>query len=386
MSATTFLRRFALPGTIALLVAAQPALAQRPSVGGSAIVSALHPSEELGSGSLTGVGGKLDFGVSSRIRIGLSGLMYRNVATEPPLEEARVYDMVFPALHVRASLVGNESDLALLLGAGAAWYDLDAVGGLPAEKMTIPALGVGIGARVHLAGPLYLEFEGHNWVSYVRNGELGAFRSQKRQFSHSPDVRIGLSLMWRKKDSVLASFEDLPLSYARDFRPVDATAVVRPPISVTQGRDHLHGDRGEIVPFDKSTADSSALAAAFPMTKAIPAPEPVYEERKLGTIYFQAGSHDVDPSYRQLLQDVAQFLAENPDTRLLLRGFTDASGSIHLNFSLAERRGTTVRELLVRLFDVDIGRVDVVSRGIDYRTQDPALARRTELVALIPVR
>lgn len=370
-------------GALALPILPGAASAQRAPAGGSAVLSALHPSNELGSGTLTGAGAELKLGLSSRVTLGLSNIWYLNASTEIP--DARVYDLMVPSLNVRASMIGDDSDLALLMSAAAYRYSLDASGGAPSESLTIPALGVGAGVRIRLAGPLYLEFEGRDWISYVRPGELGSMRGETRTFSHTPDLRISLSALLKKREPVLATFDDLPLSYARSFRPVDATAVIRPPISETKGRDHVHVDRGEIAPLPQQPVPATPVVTPVqPMTKAVEAPHTVYDERRLGTIYFELGSHEVATSYRQLLGDVATFLAQNPEARLSIRGYTDPSGSIQSNLSLAERRGTTVQELLVRLYDVDGGRLDVISRGIDYRAEKAATARRAELWALLP--
>lgn len=372
-------------GALSLPLIPAPAMAQRAPTGVEGVVSALHPSEQLGGGSLTGAGSEIKLGLTPRITLGLSGVWYLNAATEPMHEEPRVYDLFIPSLNVRASLVGQESDLALLLSTAAYRYTLAASGGLPGETLAIPALGMGAGVRVHLTGPLYLNFEARDWLLRTRDGELGSLRGQVRRFSHTPEVRISLSALFRKREPVLASFDDLPLSYARDFRPVDASAVVRPPLSRTLGRDHLHGDRGELVPLLETADELATMNPIEPMTKAVASPVPVYEEHMLGTVYFELGSTEVATKYRSLLQDVARFLEENPGARLSVRGFTDPSGPVPVNLSISERRGTAVAELLVRLYNVDPERVDVLGYGVDYRAEKAEHARRAELVSLIPV-
>lgn len=380
---------------LALTSITAPAVAQRAPTGAGVGLSALHPSERLGAGSLTGAGPVIKVGINPRLTLQASSMWYMNAQIEvPEADYRRVYNLAFPSVSLRASLAGEDTDFALLVGAGALRYDLDAFGGAPAEVVTVPTVGVGASFRVHLLGPLFLEFEGRDWMSYSRERELGIGRDEGgRGLAHNVGVRIALSALFQAREPSLATFEDLPLSYARDFRPVDASAVrAAPAPAAPSARDHVHRPDSQPEPITDEPASATVVRipqAEIPsplqqMTVAVPAPEVDWAERRLGTVYYRLGSHDVDDEYRPLLDDVASFLDQNPLALLEVRGFTDSSGSVRLNLSLAERRGTAVEELLSRLYDVDHERISVVSKGIDYRADSSQVARRAELYALIP--
>lgn len=369
--------------------------AQTVRFGGGPIVSALHPGSYLGSGSLAGAGLKAEFGLSSRIHVGLSGIWYLNAATESPAtDHGRVYNLLVPSLYFRSSLIGEDNSLALLLDMGTMLYDLDAHGGDVARKMTVPTVGAGLGARVHLLGPMYLDIEGRDWITYVRPNHLGSTPGTAREVTHSPDLRVSLSFLLRDREPTLASFEDLPLSYVRDFRPISASAVRTPPATLN---DHTHRANGTEVSVIPVAGDSIQPIGPVSVRGPIPSgavsttpPLPVrttptqWIEQKLATIYFELGSHDVDTKYRALIADVATYIETHPNARLALHGYTDSSGSIRFNLSLAERRGTTIQELLSRLYGIDPSRIDVVSKGIDFTAAQARQARRVDIIALIP--
>lgn len=377
--------------TIAVLLAPHDrASAQNISFGGGATLSALHPATNLGAGSIAGAGVKAELGLSSRISIGLSSTWYLDAATESPMtDHGRVYDLFIPALHFRASLIGENTNLAALLDVAALRYQLEAHGGDVARRTTVPALGAGLGLRVHLLGPMYLDIEGRDWITYVKPNYLGSAPGGMREIAHSPDLRVSLSFLLRKQEPTLASFQDLPLSYIRDFRPINASDIRTRPSPVN---DHTHGEYGAENPiqesqnnFTETQADSSTSPSADKGSVAIlPKTASHWLEHKLGTIYFALGSHEVDTKYRSLLADVANYLKSQPDVRLALHGYTDSSGSIRLNLSLAERRGTTVQELLTRLYGVEASRIEVISKGIDFTASQANHARRVDLIALIP--
>jgi putative exosortase-associated protein (TIGR04073 family) len=69
-------------------------------------------------------------------------------------------------------------------------------------------------------------------------------------------------------------------------------------------------------------------------------------------LLFAFGSAELTPSARQSLDALARVLVKNPDSRLFVKGFTDAIGPESYNLALSEQRARAVRSYLV-------------SRGID---------------------
>lgn len=80
------------------------------------------------------------------------------------------------------------------------------------------------------------------------------------------------------------------------------------------------------------------------------------------TVYFDYDSSDLDDETRNVLQAHAQYLADNPDVRIVLRGHTDERGSREYNIGLGERRGKSVKRFM-SFQGVDDSQLEVVSYG-----------------------
>lgn len=367
----------------ALLLVASPSLSAQVTAPSGVVAGAfaLTPDAALGGGSPTGPSLALVLGTTERLSIEL-GVGRATGITDGDL---RRYTLLLPSALMRARLLGEETSFDLLLGGGALRASLAASGGLPAETRTLPALFAGAGLRVHVAGPIYADLSGGDWMTLARAGEFSATPAE-RKLRHTPEIRIGLAALFRHKGTTVSNFEDLPISYTQDFRPVDAAAVDRPPTSVTVGRDHLHVDEGTAVgvraipadEFDGTSAPSSAsiLAPVGPVA--------VYTEDKVGSVYFALGLADVAPTYRVLLGDVARYLKQNPEVQLRLIAFSDPTGNVKGNESLAERRGTALFELLARVYGISQSRMTVTSIGPDFTAGTTAQARRVDLVTKSP--
>ncbi|HEX7123646.1 MAG TPA: OmpA family protein [Gemmatimonadaceae bacterium] len=377
-----------LPVAAALLCVAASAGAAHAQRAPSGLIvgsSALLPSQRFTVDALTGANASLSLGVSSRVSLLAGASYYRSAETS----SGRSLDLLAPSVLLRATVAGDRNDLALIGGAGLLRFDLGAeASGVPgAEVKNVPSLAAGASVRLHLAGPFGVEIGAVDWMSMTRAGELDT-PSGSRALSHNPEIRISLTALFRKSEPTTASFADLPVSYSSDFRPVDAATLTRSPTREASGRDHLHVDQGTAVDLRVvDTAQLNGKAAPGSLSLVAPAePSDRWVEQKLGAIYFESGSSVVATSYRTLLGDVAKYLAQNAEARLELHGYTDPHGSAQMNLSLAERRGTTVEELLVRLFGVAPDRVRVTSYGIDYRAKSDAIARRVDIAARLPVK
>lgn len=80
------------------------------------------------------------------------------------------------------------------------------------------------------------------------------------------------------------------------------------------------------------------------------------------TVYFGFDKYNVDPSYRPMLQQNADFLKENTKRHVLVEGNTDNRGSREYNIALGEKRAIAVRDILLA-DGVSPSQVDVVSYG-----------------------
>jgi len=70
----------------------------------------------------------------------------------------------------------------------------------------------------------------------------------------------------------------------------------------------------------------------------------------------------VRPADRPLLQEAAQFLANNPGTKVIVEGHCDWRGTTEYNLALGDRRANSVRDYLVSL-GVSQDRIETVSFG-----------------------
>jgi outer membrane protein OmpA-like peptidoglycan-associated protein len=85
----------------------------------------------------------------------------------------------------------------------------------------------------------------------------------------------------------------------------------------------------------------------------------------LGDVLFDTASSQLKPGAQTTIAQLASFMAENPDRRLLIEGHTDARGSEAYNQDLSERRADAVANALYRQ-GVAANRVTVVGLGEQY--------------------
>lgn len=105
----------------------------------------------------------------------------------------------------------------------------------------------------------------------------------------------------------------------------------------------------------------------------------------LGDVLFESGQADLLPTAEPRLDDLAAFLRENPDRKLLVEGYTDAVGNDRYNMDLSQRRADSVRRALV-LRGVDPARINTRGYGENFAIADNespegrALNRRVEVM------
>ncbi|WP_111498343.1 MULTISPECIES: OmpA family protein [Marinobacter] len=85
----------------------------------------------------------------------------------------------------------------------------------------------------------------------------------------------------------------------------------------------------------------------------------------LGDVLFDVNKADLKPAGERTVQRLADFMAEYPERRVRVEGYTDSTGAASYNQQLSERRAESVRNSLM-LEGIDSGRVEVIGHGEDY--------------------
>ena len=106
--------------------------------------------------------------------------------------------------------------------------------------------------------------------------------------------------------------------------------------------------------------------------------------RPFEAVYFDFDQFNLAPNQRGKVIELAEFLAENRDARLLIEGYCDWKGTAAYNKSLGERRANSIREYLIEL-GADSRRIDTVSIGDEQAipealSNQASLDRRAEFV------
>jgi len=103
-----------------------------------------------------------------------------------------------------------------------------------------------------------------------------------------------------------------------------------------------------------------------------------------GDVLFDLNKADLKSSGMGNVGELAQFLQQNPDRKVIVEGYTDSTGSASYNQSLSERRADSVRMALVKM-GVDPARVVSQGYGKEYPVADNnsasgrAMNRRVEV-------
>lgn len=83
----------------------------------------------------------------------------------------------------------------------------------------------------------------------------------------------------------------------------------------------------------------------------------------LTELQFQTGTSDLGSGPYASLQELATFMREEPDYRVLLVGHTDTVGALQGNISLSRARAASVRARLISGFGIDPSRLDAQGMG-----------------------
>ena len=98
-------------------------------------------------------------------------------------------------------------------------------------------------------------------------------------------------------------------------------------------------------------------------------------ERPFDPIFFGFDQYNIGSDERQKLQDIAVFMTQNPEIKILIEGYCDWKGTPAYNKSLGDRRATSVRDYLSDL-GIDSTRIEIISVGDEMATPnaDPTTA------------
>jgi outer membrane protein OmpA-like peptidoglycan-associated protein len=164
------------------------------------------------------------------------------------------------------------------------------------------------------------------------------------------------------------------------------TAVPKSEISRSPDTDTTEGvllDRGEEQNFVSPLGEPIAGVLGTPDLLLPRNPEhekfmdPGNSIRPFEAVYFDFDQFNLAPNERGKVIELAEFLADNRDARLLIEGYCDWKGTSAYNKALGERRANTIKEYLLEL-GADHRRIDTLSIG-DETAIPQALANQASL-------
>ena len=125
--------------------------------------------------------------------------------------------------------------------------------------------------------------------------------------------------------------------------------------------------------------DSNANNASG--TGALRDPNNILSKRN---IYFDYDSDAVKTEYRAIVDAHGKYLMSNPESKMILQGNADESGTREYNLSLGQRRAVAVKKAL-NLLGVQDKQIETISYGEEKATQNCAGAacdkdRRVDIV------
>lgn len=87
------------------------------------------------------------------------------------------------------------------------------------------------------------------------------------------------------------------------------------------------------------------------------------EKEELANIYFDLNSSKIDSRFYPELYQVAKYLEENPDAKVVAEGHTDQTGNDNYNKELSMKRAESAVQFLVKNFKIDEKRIEIEGFG-----------------------
>jgi OOP family OmpA-OmpF porin len=124
--------------------------------------------------------------------------------------------------------------------------------------------------------------------------------------------------------------------------------------------------------------DSGDACAETPMNYAVDdrgCPIPVDGTSRIELLVnFDFDRSEVKPEYFSEIEEITDFMEQNPDVVIELEGHTDSRGSEQYNLGLSERRANAVRQVMVDRFGISAGRI--TARG--FGESQPVASNETD--------
>lgn len=92
-------------------------------------------------------------------------------------------------------------------------------------------------------------------------------------------------------------------------------------------------------------------------------------------VYFPFNRTDITPSEQAKMQQILNLLRANPEMKVTVNGWCDATGSVAVNDRISRQRAETVKLWLVS-HGIDAVRITAAGNGIDHNETENSKARR----------
>jgi outer membrane protein OmpA-like peptidoglycan-associated protein len=98
-------------------------------------------------------------------------------------------------------------------------------------------------------------------------------------------------------------------------------------------------------------------------------------------VFFKVNSSVLSDNDKQRIRDVASIVLKYPQVQVIIRGFTDKTGSVEYNLMLSKKRAGAVEQVLI-LSNVSANRIVTESNGVDndLRKKASQYGRRVEII------
>lgn len=174
-------------------------------------------------------------------------------------------------------------------------------------------------------------------------------------------IRLGLSFGSSKKKAAADTAESSETGFA--MRPVVTTecsekqpepaAEESAPATETPAADAADEGKNAVT----IAADSDESSVSFP------------------DVYFPFNRTDITPSEQAKMQQILNLLRANPEMKVTVNGWCDATGSVAVNDRISRQRAETVKLWLVS-HGIDAVRITAAGNGIDHNETENSKARR----------